>query len=96
MKESLESRAWSAASAFELTFDPNCWQDVVSRIDAAVAQMERSGQLGEPDRLLEAQNNLARLVEAMVEPAKALGTTQLQEQALRQALARLCPIFPFC
>jgi hypothetical protein len=96
LKESLESRAWSAAAAFDLAFAPGCSREVVSRIDAAVVQMEHSGQLTEPDRLLEAQDNLARLVEAMVDAAKSGGMKQLQEQTLRQALDRLCPLFPFC
>jgi hypothetical protein len=93
----IEAELWQVAEAHAkhrgYEFAPNCEADLKQTIRRA---LEKDVNQTVRYALSEAEANTRRLVDEMVAVAEAEGFPQLYEETLRQALRRLCPLFPFC
>jgi hypothetical protein len=81
-------------AATGLGIDPPCEHDLDQLVSTAGAQLD--SQRAAVEQVDEAAANLGKLIDAMADEARTQGSTTMQEWSLRNALGRLCPLFPFC
>lgn len=90
----LKAEMWHAILREGVGISPQCEMNLTQLVDAAIANLESGG--APPDDVARAAVNLGAIVQKMAEAARHNGWTDLHETTLSDALAKLCPIFPFC
>jgi hypothetical protein len=99
-RQQLETRLWTAASstAMRLSYkiEPGCEQALHDAIRRGASFLLGRGLVMDPTAFSRAYASTLALVEAMVQAAKERGEFTLEEHTVEDALARLCPLFPFC
>jgi len=75
---------------------PGCQQGLEQLIDQAVVKVHTAGFSSNTQKLNEAQRNFEKLLIEMTWEAGQQGFKELHEPTLLAALARICPLFPFC
>ncbi len=93
---SREDWLWHVAAAraarHGFRFAQNCEQDFRALLSRSLPSVRES----DADTLEQVERNTALLVEEMVAVARANNWPELYEDTLRNALKKLCPLFPFC
>jgi hypothetical protein len=74
--------------------DPACENDLKNKVRTAAQTIGGRGFVAQD--VSDASANLVRLLETMMEISRGKGEKTLHEWSLRDALAKLCPLFPFC
>lgn len=96
----LEARFWSHAQELAiragLGIATDCQTDLRRFIAGGVSQLQREGAHKDENRVNEAEANLRRFVERMIDEAKQRGVLELHEYTFGAARQSLCPIWPFC
>ena len=90
-----EQILWSVADkeagSLGKAFAPGCEQLVRGLAADGARQL-----VGNPERLVDAEVNLRRLVREMANEASLRGDSELHEYSLQSVMGRLCPLWPFC
>ena len=83
------------AMSYGLGFSPRALLLLHEMIRDGVAEMDSRGQAQDPDRILEAQNNLAHFIKEAVADAQAARLPEVEEQNVLTVRASFCPVYPF-
>ncbi len=94
IKRRLIARAQLRAANYG--FSSTCEQYIKQYIEQGIYELDSSGVLNDFDRINQAENNLDKFVDEMIEEAVARGDDQLGENTFYAAKNRLCPLWPFC
>ncbi len=99
-QQQVETRLWTAAAstATRLSYkiEDGCEQALRYAIRRGASHLLGRGLVMDPTAIGRAYSSTIALVEAMVQAAKERGEFTLEEHTVEDALARLCPLFPFC
>jgi len=99
-QQQVETRLWTAASstATRLSYkiEDGCAQALRDTFRRGASYLLGRGLVMDPTAIGRAYGSTIALVEAMVQAAKERGEITLEEHTVEDALARLCPLFPFC
>jgi hypothetical protein len=92
-----EAALWTVArqyaGTFGFAFEQGCELDFRRLARASFVRVAaRPGPLVDAD----VRANTETLVAAMIDEARAQGATTLHEWTLKGALAKVCPLYPFC
>ena len=98
LKPYVRTKLMAAAleAALPLGFASNCWGDLQTEFDKVLTELDKEDCLNDATKIAAAETNTRLLVSQMVNEAKTLNLSQLQEETLRRALKSLCPLWPFC
>jgi len=83
------------AMSYGLGFSPRALLLLHEMIRDGVAEMDSRGQAQDPERILEAQGNLARFIREAVADAQAARLPEVEEQNVLAVRASFCPVYPF-
>jgi len=92
----LKSRLIEIMKSWPMPINPGCEYNLEKLIDESMARVEAGGFSSDPQKLNEAESNFKKLLAEMTWEAGRQGYTELHEPTLFAALARICPLFPFC
>lgn len=94
--KALEARLRAIMHSWQLPIDPAAEETLSELIQQAAQRVEAEGFAADLSKLWEVETNFRRLLTEMTRQAGALGLYQLDASAYVDAMARLCPIWPFC
>jgi hypothetical protein len=77
-----------------LGIDPGCAANLEQLVRRGARQLDDTR--APPQLVDQAAANLERLIDVMAVVAQEQNATTLHEWSLEGAMARLCPLFPFC
>ena len=92
----LDQRLRGVMRSWTLPIDSGCQQHLDSAIQQAMQRVQAEGVASDPAKLLEAETNFRRLLTEMTRQAGQMGLQELHEPTYFQAMASLCPLWPFC
>ena len=92
-EEAVWTIAKQYAGSFGFAFEPGCESELRKLARASFARVKPA-----PGPVVSAdiRANIETLVTGMIAEARAQGATSLHEWTLSGALAKLCPLYPFC
>ena len=91
---SVDDRLQAVIDNWAFPIHPNCKQDLERLVRDSAARPP--GLDWDSQKMEEAETNLRALLTEMTWQAGTMGLTELHESTLAGALAKLCPLFPFC
>ncbi|MEK6289498.1 MAG: hypothetical protein AABO57_27605 [Acidobacteriota bacterium] len=92
----LKARLTGIMKSWGIPINPGCQQALQQLIDQAVVKFQTAGFSSNSQKLNEAERNFEKLLIEMTWEAGQQGFKELHETTLSAALARVCPLFPFC
>jgi len=94
--KTIEARLRAIMQSWQLPIASDCEQHLSQLIHNAALRVEADGLASDPSKLWEVETNFRKLMTEMTRQAGALGFDELHEPTYFNALAELCPIWPFC
>ena len=92
----LKTRLTAIMKSWPIPINPGCEHELKNLIDQAAANIQAAGLSSNAQKLNEAESNFQKLLAEMTLEAGKQGFNELHEPTLVAALARVCPLFPFC
>ena len=96
LRQQLWSVAQNTATAYGLSFAPECQGLVENLINEGATRLETEGYAENPEKIALAESNIALFVTNMVAEAKKRKLAALHEPTFHAIWQLLCPIWPFC
>jgi hypothetical protein len=96
--QSLENRFWELANSQTMGFGfaPDCESMMRAFISQGVQTLSVAGFKQNEFKIHEAEANLSRFINSMIQEALRRQLTRLQESTFFAAKSSLCPLWPFC
>lgn len=92
----LKTRLTVIMKSWPIPITPGCEQELKQLIDQAVVKVQAAGLATNIQKLDKVESNFEKLLAEMTLEAGKQGFNELHEPTVSAALARICPLFPFC